>query len=118
MSALFQSCKAFLFPSLMEGFGIPPLEALYYNVPIIISDTSSLPEIYEDCAHYIDPFKYDYCLDRNMNAALANNFGLFPRCFNCICCLSPCADGKKNSAAGCFSLCRFCLAGAGGGLYR
>ena len=63
MSALFQSCKAFLFPSLMEGFGIPPLEALYYNVPIIISDTSSLPEIYEDCAHYIDPFKYDYCLD-------------------------------------------------------
>ncbi len=63
MAALFQNCKAFLFPSLMEGFGIPPLEALYYKVPIIISNTSSLPEIYEDCAHYIDPMKYDYCLN-------------------------------------------------------
>ena len=67
MSALFQNCKAFLFPSLMEGFGIPPLEALYNGVPIIISDTSSLPEIYEDCAHYIDPMKYDYCLDEILN---------------------------------------------------
>lgn len=63
LTALFQNCKAFLFPSLMEGFGIPPLEALYHGVPIIISNTSALPEIYEDCAHYIDPMKYDYCLD-------------------------------------------------------
>lgn len=63
MAALFQNCKAFLFPSLMEGFGIPPLEALYHNVPIIISNTSSLPEIYEKSAHYIDPMRYDYNLD-------------------------------------------------------
>lgn len=63
MAALYQHCKAFLFPSLMEGFGIPPLEALYYGAAVIISNTSSLPEIYEDCAHYIDPLKYDYCLN-------------------------------------------------------
>ena len=63
MKALYQNCKAFLFPSLMEGFGIPPMEALYNGVPIIISNTSSLPEIYGDSAHYIDPLKYDYCLD-------------------------------------------------------
>lgn len=63
MKALYQNCKAFLFPSLMEGFGIPPMEALYNGVPIIISNTSSLPEVYEECAHYIDPMKYDYCLD-------------------------------------------------------
>lgn len=63
MKALYQNCKAFLFPSLMEGFGIPPMEALYNGAPIIISNTSSLPEIYKDSAHYIEPTKYDYCLD-------------------------------------------------------
>lgn len=63
MKALYQNCKAFLFPSFMEGFGIPPMEALYNGAPIIISNTSSLPEIYENSAHYIDPMQYDYCLD-------------------------------------------------------
>ena len=72
LTALFQNCKAFLFPSLMEGFGIPPLEALYHNAPIIISNTSSLPEIYEDCAHYIDPMKYDYCLDELLKEPVAS----------------------------------------------
>lgn len=67
MKALYQNCKAFLFPSIMEGFGIPPMEALYNGVPIIISNTSSLPEIYEDSAHYIDPMRYDYNLDALLN---------------------------------------------------
>ena len=61
--SLYINCKAFLFPSIMEGFGIPPMEALYYGAPIIISNTSSLPEIYGDTAHYIDPYRYDYNLD-------------------------------------------------------
>lgn len=73
MKALYQNCKAFLFPSLMEGFGIPPMEALYNNVPIIISNTSSLPEVYEDCAHYIDPMRYDYCLDDVLNEPVASS---------------------------------------------
>lgn len=72
MKALYQNCKAFLFPSLMEGFGIPPMEALYNGVPIIISNTSSLPEIYEDSAHYIDPMKYDYCLDDLLKEPVAS----------------------------------------------
>lgn len=72
MAALFKNCKAFLFPSIMEGFGIPPLEALYYNAPIIISNTSSLPEIYEDCAHYIDPMKYDYFLDEILSEPIGS----------------------------------------------
>lgn len=71
MKALYQNCKAFLFPSLMEGFGIPPMEALYNGAPIIISNTSALPEIYQDCAHYIDPMKYDYCLDHLLKEPVA-----------------------------------------------
>lgn len=71
MKALYQNCKAFLFPSLMEGFGIPPMEALYNEAPIIISNSSSLPEIYEDSAHYIDPMRYDYCLDNLLQEPVA-----------------------------------------------
>ncbi|MBQ8945326.1 MAG: glycosyltransferase family 4 protein [Lachnospiraceae bacterium] len=72
MAALYMHCKAFLFPSLMEGFGIPPMEALYYGAPIIISNTSSLPEVYEDAAHYIDPYKYDYDLDEILKEPVAD----------------------------------------------
>lgn len=57
--ALMANCKAFLFPTLYEGFGMPPMEALATNAPIIISNTSCMPEIYEDTAHYINPLKYD-----------------------------------------------------------
>lgn len=63
MIALYKSCKAFLLPSFMEGFGIPPMEALYYNKPIIISDIPTLREIYGETAHYINPYLYDYDLD-------------------------------------------------------
>lgn len=57
--ALMANCKAFLFPTLYEGFGMPPLEAMSVGAPIIISSTSCLPEIYEESAHYIDPLKYE-----------------------------------------------------------
>lgn len=60
---LMSYCKAFLHPSLYEGFGIPPMEALAFKRPIIISNTSCLPEIYGDAAHYIDPYEYDVDLD-------------------------------------------------------
>ena len=47
-----------MLPSLYEGFAIPPLEALSVGVPIILSNTSCLPEIYGTAAHYIDPYDY------------------------------------------------------------
>lgn len=72
IKALYQNCKAFLFPSIMEGFGIPPMESLYNGAPIIISNTSSLPEIYKDSAHYIDPMQYDYCLDDLLKEPVAS----------------------------------------------
>jgi len=63
IKSLMHHCKAFLFPSLYEGFGIPPMEALAAGAKIIIANTSCLPEIYQDSAYYIDPNSYDIDLD-------------------------------------------------------
>lgn len=53
--ALMHHCKAFLFPSFYEGFGIPPLEALSTGCPVCVSNTSSLPEVFGDSVAYLDP---------------------------------------------------------------
>ncbi|MFA6856838.1 MAG: glycosyltransferase family 1 protein [Treponema sp.] len=63
VKALLKKCKAFVFPSYFEGFGLPPLEALSCGTPVIISNRTSLPEIYGGCAHYIDPDKPNVNLD-------------------------------------------------------
>lgn len=51
---LFKHCKAFLFPSLSEGFGLPVLEAMCFGKPTIISNRTSLPEVGGDIAYYYD----------------------------------------------------------------
>ena len=55
VKALMKNCKAFIFPSYYEGFGIPPLEALSCDAKCIVSRSSCLPEIYGDTVQYIDP---------------------------------------------------------------
>lgn len=52
---LMQSCKAFLYPTIYEGFGIPPMEALACGARIVISDTEVMHEVYGDTATYVDP---------------------------------------------------------------
>jgi len=54
--ALYQSAKLFIFPSFYEGFGLPPLEAASFGVPIIASTVSSLPEVLGDAAFYVNPW--------------------------------------------------------------
>ena len=49
---LYKNCKAFLFPSLCEGFGLPPIEAMCYGKPIFLSTLTSLPEIGGDYSFY------------------------------------------------------------------
>jgi len=56
MKALMRKCKSFIFPSLFEGFGIPPLEAMSVETPVIVSKVSCLPEIYENAVAYINPY--------------------------------------------------------------
>lgn len=57
-AALYMNCKAFIFPSLYEGFGIPPLEALALGAEVVASNAASMPEVLGDAVHYIDPFDY------------------------------------------------------------
>lgn len=53
---LLKGALAFVFPSIYEGFGMPPLEAMACGVPIITSNVSSLPEVVQDAGYLIDPF--------------------------------------------------------------
>ncbi len=52
---LYESCAAYVFPSLSEGFGLPGLEAMLHGAPVVSSDATCLPEVYGDAAHYFDP---------------------------------------------------------------
>lgn len=54
--ALMSAADLFLYPSLWEGFGIPPLEAMAAGIPVIVSDVASLPEVCKDYVLYCDPY--------------------------------------------------------------
>lgn len=54
LPAIYSGAKLFVFPSLYEGFGIPPLEAMTCGTPVLSSDAASLPEVLGDAAHYFE----------------------------------------------------------------
>lgn len=74
LQKLYLNAKAFIFPSLYESFGIPPLEAQECGCPIVISNTTALPEIYKDSALYFNP--YDTNDIANKIITLLDNVGL------------------------------------------
>jgi len=53
---LYAHCQGFLFPSLAEGFGLPPIEAMHFGKPVFLSRLTSLPEVGGAVAHYFDSF--------------------------------------------------------------
>jgi glycosyltransferase involved in cell wall biosynthesis len=55
LPALYAGARAFVFPSFLEGFGLPPLEAMALGVPVISSNRTCLPEVLGDAPLYIDP---------------------------------------------------------------
>lgn len=67
---LYKLAEAFIYPSLYEGFGIPPLEAMAAGCPVLSSNTSSLPEVVGDAGEYFDPTEQD-----DMKSALEKVIG-------------------------------------------
>lgn len=59
LPALYSGAKAFLFPSLFEGFGLPILEAMACGCPVLTSNISSMPEVGGDAALYVDPYSVE-----------------------------------------------------------
>jgi glycosyltransferase involved in cell wall biosynthesis len=57
LAALYRLANVFVFPSLYEGFGLPPLEAMASGTPVITSNVSSLPEVVGNAAIMIDPYE-------------------------------------------------------------
>jgi glycosyltransferase involved in cell wall biosynthesis len=55
LAELYSNCVAFVYPSLYEGFGLPPLEAMQCGAPVITSNVSSLPEVVADAGILINP---------------------------------------------------------------
>ncbi len=55
LSWTYKNCKAYVFPSLMEGFGLPGLEAMTQGAPVVSSNATCLPEVYGNAAHYFNP---------------------------------------------------------------
>jgi glycosyltransferase involved in cell wall biosynthesis len=63
LAALYRMASVFAFPSLYEGFGLPPLEAMACGTPVVTSRISSLPEVVGDAAVLVDPYREEDIAD-------------------------------------------------------
>jgi len=68
---LYEHARAYVFPSLSEGFGLPGLEAMAHGCPLLSSSATCLPEVYQNAALYFDPADVDDIADKI--AALLDN---------------------------------------------
>jgi glycosyltransferase involved in cell wall biosynthesis len=55
LAGLYKNASLYVFPSLSEGFGLPPLEAMAHDLPVVSSSATCLPEVLGDAAEYFDP---------------------------------------------------------------
>lgn len=65
--ALIQNCESMCHPSIAEGFGIPPIEAMSFGKPVFLSDRTSLPEVGGDVAFYFENFETNYMVSTYKN---------------------------------------------------
>jgi glycosyltransferase involved in cell wall biosynthesis len=69
---LLSGARLFAYPSLYEGFGLPPLEAMACNCPVVVSSAASLPEVCGDAAFYFDPLNINQMAEA-LEAVLKDN---------------------------------------------
>ncbi|MHB8845793.1 MAG: glycosyltransferase family 4 protein [Nitrospirota bacterium] len=67
LAALYSGARMFVYPSFYEGFGLPPLEAMQCGIPVITSNTSSLPEVVGDAGIMVDPRDEDALCQNMLN---------------------------------------------------
>lgn len=72
LAVLYHMASLFVFPSLAEGFGLPPLEAMAAGVPVVASTMSAIPEACGDAAHYYSPAKSADALAAAISEVLTN----------------------------------------------
>lgn len=71
LAALYSGALAFVFPSLYEGFGMPPLEAMACGTPVLTSNAASLPEVVGDAAVLVNPYRVE-AIAKGMQAILTD----------------------------------------------
>jgi glycosyltransferase involved in cell wall biosynthesis len=71
LRSFYQAASAFVFPSLYEGFGLPPLEAMACGTPVVCSYVSSLPEVVGEAAEIVNPENV-FDIARGMREVLLN----------------------------------------------
>lgn len=64
LAVIYKKSLLYVFPSLYEGFGLPPLEAMLFSCPVLSSNQASLPEILGEAASYFDPYNQDDFLSK------------------------------------------------------
>jgi len=71
--ALIQNCTAMVHPSIAEGFGVPPIEAMLFGKPVFLNNKTSLPEIGGDLAYYFEDLEPSQMLEVYKNGLLHFN---------------------------------------------
>lgn len=70
-NSLYQNCHTFLFPSVFEGFGMPPIEAMLFGTRVITTKCTSIPEVTQGKAIYVDdPYDVDDWIDKAANGVM------------------------------------------------
>lgn len=70
-NSLYRSCHTFLFPSVFEGFGMPPVEAMFLGTRVITTRCASIPEVTQGKAVYVDdPYDADEWIDKAINGVM------------------------------------------------
>ena len=74
---LHKNAYAFVFPSLNEGFGYPPVQSMRYGVPVAASGTTSVPEVCENAVLYFDPYSVSEIKNRMIQLLDSNIYAMY-----------------------------------------